>query len=108
MARKLVLPHPSTLDLAALPPGLMVFLQAMYDALETVDANVLYRDQVNLFVPNTRVRDFGAKGAAISVGGTTVASGDEYVQFVAETRALLLDHNELRNTVKQLVEQLGG
>lgn len=106
MSRKLNIPPVASLDLEGVKPGLVMFLIAVQDALEKLDASVLYKDQIDVFVQQPRIRELSARGQSFSVSNTVVASGDEYASHVAEVRAMLLDSLDLRATLTSFVEQI--
>lgn len=108
MARKLNVPSIVGLDLGNTPFGMQVFLQAVQDALNTVDNNAVYKDSVSLVIPPTAIRAASAQGQSFSINGTNLASGDDYVVLVQNFKTLLADHNSLREQVNTLTQQLRG
>lgn len=108
MARKLNVPSIVGLDLGNMSFGVQVFLQAVQDALNTIDNNVVYKDSVSLAIPPTTIRAASAQGQSFSVNGTNLASGDDYVVLVQNFKTLLADHNSLREQVNTLTQQLRG
>ena len=108
MSNKLTIPSVVGLDTKDMPFGNIVFLQAVEDALKTVDNNVVYKDAVQVVVPQPRIQAKSAQGQAFSVSGVNVASGDDYAVLVSDFQALLTSHIELSRTVNSLVRQLQG
>ncbi len=108
MAKKLNIPSITGMDTGNLSYGVNVYLQSVQDALNIVDTNVLYKDSVNVNITNPRLRALSAQGQAFSVSGTAVASGDDYIALVGNVKALLEDHNLLRQQVADLVNQIKG
>jgi len=108
MGNKLNVPSVTGLSIEGLPFGLVVFLQAVQDALTTVDNNVVYKDSVAVNVNPPKLRATRAQGQAFSVSGVNLASGDDYAILVSDFRTLLEDFNALRSEVKQLKDQVKG
>jgi hypothetical protein len=106
MSRKLNIPPVASLDLEGVKPGLVMFLLAVQDALERLDNNVVYKDQLDIFVQQPRIRELSARGQSFSVSNTVVASGDEYASHVAEVRAMLVDNLDLRAAFSSLIDQI--
>lgn len=108
MGRKVDVPSTSGLNIEGIPYGMVVFLQGVRDAINTMDANVVYRDDITVNVTNAKQRALTAQGQAFSVSGTNVASGEDYVNLVGNVRIMLEDLNALREEVKQLKSQIKG
>lgn len=108
MAGKLNVPSVVGLNTEGLPFGVTVYLQAVQDALNVVDRNVVYKDSINVNISSPRLRAIGAQGQAVSISGTTVASGDDYAMLVGNVKAMLEDLNSLRAEVTALKNQLRG
>ncbi len=108
MGKKLNVPSVTGLNIEGVPFGVVVFLQAVQDALNTVDNNVVYKDDVSVNVGNPRLRAISAQGQAFSVSGVSVASGDDYAALVSNVRTMLDDLNALRSEVTQIKNQIKG
>lgn len=108
MAKKLNIPSIVGLNTESMPYSMIVFLQAMRDAMSVVDDNVIYRDVVKTVVPPSRIRAKSATGQTFTVSGTALASGDDHVVLVNDFQALLESHNSLVQTVDTLVKELRG
>lgn len=108
MGKKLNVPSITGLNIEGIPFGVIVFLQAVQDALNTVDSNVAYKDDITVSVPATRIRARSAQGQTFTVSGTNLASGDDYLVLVRDFQTLLEDHNALRQTVADLRNQIKG
>lgn len=108
MGRKLNVPSIAGLNIEGLPFGVVVFLQAVQDALTTVDNNVVYKDDVSVNIGAPKIRATRAQGQAFSVSGVNVASGDDYFVLVNDFRTVLEDLNALRSEVNQLKNQVKG
>lgn len=106
--QKLTLPNVLGLSTEGLPFGTVTFLQAVEDALRTVDNNVVYHDAVTVVPPQPTIRAKSAQGQAYSVSGVSLASGDDYAALVSDFNALLQDHLRLRAAFEVLVDQLRG
>ena len=108
MAKKLNVPNILGLDTGQTSPGVLVYLQAVQDALNTVDDKTLYRDAVTVTAPNPTIRAKTAQGQTFSVTGTNLASGDDYIVLVQNFQALLESHIKLSDAFATLVEQIKG
>ena len=108
MATRLNVPSIVGLNIEGIPFGMVVFLQAVQDALNTVDQNVVYEDAVTVNVPSARIRALSSQGQTFSVQGTNLASGDDYIVMRRDMQTMLEDNLALRETVNTLVNQLRG
>jgi len=108
MGRKLNVPSVTGLNIEGVPFGVVVFLQAVQDALNTLDSNVVYKSDITANVGSPRVRALTAQGQAFSVSGVNLASGDDYATLVSNVRTILEDHNQLRAEVIEIKNQLKG
>lgn len=108
MSRKLNVPSVVATNTEGVPFGTIVFLQAVEDALKTVDNNVVYKGDINVNVAAPRLRAISAQGQAFSVSGTSLASGDDYAALVQNVKIMLEDLNDLRTTVTSMKNQLQG
>jgi len=106
MGKKLNIPNVTGLNIEGIPFGVVVFLQAVHDALNTLDNNAVYKDSVTVVVPPSRIRAKSAQGQSFSVSGVNLASGDDYAALIRDFQTLLEDHIALRGLVNTLVEQL--
>lgn len=105
---RLNLPNVTGLDLTGLPNGLIFFLQATQDALNTLDNGVLYKSDVTVPNANPFSRAASASGQSFTVNGTVVASGDDYAQAVQDIKALRADVNRLYEMFADLAAQFRG
>lgn len=105
---KLTIPSVAGLNTEGLPFGVVVFLQAVEDALKVVDRNAVYKDTVRVNIASPRLRAISAQGQTFSVTGTNLASGDDYAALVGNVKAMLEDLNSLRQEVATLKSQLQG
>lgn len=108
MGRKLNIPSVLALNTEGMPQSTVVFLQAIQDALNVVDNNVIYSDTVQVTPPTPRIQRKTAQGQAFSVGGTTLASGEDFGALVNDFDLLLQDHLALRKAFSDLVTELRG
>lgn len=108
MASKLNIPSVVGLGADSIPFGITVFLQAVEDALKTLDRNVVYKDSITVNINNPKLRALSAQGQSFSVSGTNLASGEDHSALVQNTAAILEDLNALRNEVATLKAQLQG
>lgn len=108
MSKKLNVPSVMATNTTGIPFGTVVFLQAVEDALKTVDNNVVYKDDVNVNIAGPKLRAISAQGQAFSVSGTSVASGDDYINLVQSVKVMLEDLNGLRAEVTALKNSLKG
>lgn len=108
MTSKLTVPSIVGLDTEGLPFGIVVFLQAVQDALNTLDTNVVYKDSINANIANPRLRALSAQGQSFSISGTSLASGDDYAVLVSNVKTILEDLNSLRTEVTNLKNQIQG
>lgn len=108
MGKKLNVPSVTGLNIEGIPFGVVVFLQAVQDALNTIDSNVVYKDDVTVNIDRPKLRALSAQGQTFSVSGVNLASGDDYAALIVNTRAILEDLNALRSEVTQLKNQLKG
>lgn len=108
MVGKLNIPSVVGLSTEGLPFGIVVFLQAVQDALRTVDQSTVYKDSVTANIAPPKMRSLSAQGQTFSISGTNVASGDDYAVLVSNVRTMLEDLNSLRNEVTTLKNQLKG
>lgn len=108
MSRKLNIPSVTGLNIEGVPFGVVVFLQSVQDALNTIDSSVVYKDDVTVNISAPRIRALSAQGQAFSVSGVNLASGDDYAVTISNLRTILEDLNALRSEVTQLKNQLKG
>lgn len=108
MGRKLNVPSVTGLNIEGVPFGVVVFLQSVQDALTTIDNNVVYKDDITVNIGSPKLRALSAQGQTFSVSGVNVASGDDYVAHVVNSRTILEDLNALRAEVTQLKNQIKG
>lgn len=108
MGKKLNVPSVTGLNIEGIPFGVVVFLQAVQDALNTLDNNVVYKDDITVNIGQPKLRAITAQGQTFSVSGVNVASGDDYVASVTNNRTMLEDLNALRAEVNQLKNQIKG
>lgn len=108
MAKKLNVPSITGMDTGNLSYGVNVYLQSIQDALNTVDANAVYTDAVNVNITEPKIRALTAQGQAFSVSGTSLASGDDFATLVSNVKTMLEDLNLLRTQVADLVKQIKG
>src|SRR5688572_24324080 len=108
MAEKLNIPSFVGLNVEGIPFGMVVFLQAVQDALTTVDKNVVYKDTVTVNVAPPTLRATSAQGQSFSIDGTNLASGDDYAVLCRDFGLLLNSHIALTQTVTELVKELRG
>lgn len=109
MGKKLNVPSVTGLNIEGVPFGVVVFLQAVQDALNTLDNSVVYKDDVTVNVGSPKLRALSAQGQSFSVPNVgNVASGEDYAVLVSNTRAILDDLNGLRSEVTQLKNQIKG
>ena len=108
MAGKINIPSVVGLSTDGIPYSMIIFLQAYEDALKTLDNKSVFRDGINTVVPAPRIQKKSAQGHAYPVGGTLLASGDDYGMLVNDFEALLQSHLDLRQTVDQLVKEVRG
>lgn len=108
MATRLNVPSIVGLNVEGIPFGMVVFLQAVQDALNTVDQNVVYKDTVNINVASPRIRALSSQGQSFSVSGVNLASGDDFAAMRRDMQTMLEDNLALRETVATLVSQLQG
>ena len=95
-------------NIEGLPFGATVFLQAVQDALTTLDNNVVYKDSITTNIGNPKLRAISAQGQAFSVSNTSLASGDDYAALVRDVKVMLEDLNSLRTEVTAIKNQLRG
>lgn len=107
MARKLNIPSVAG-NIEGLPFGVTVFLQAVQDALNKLDDNVVYRDSVTVNITPPKLRALRAQGQSFSVSGTNLASGEDYATLVIDVKTILEDLNALRSEVNNLKTQIKG
>lgn len=107
MSKKLNVPTVAG-NIEGLPYGATVYLQAVHDALNVLDNNVVYKDELNVTVPPTRIRARSAQGQTFSVSGVNLASGDDYIVMLRDFQTLLEDHNALRQQFSDFVAQVKG
>lgn len=108
MSKKLNVPSVVATNTEGIPFGTIVFLQAVEDALKTVDNNVVYKDDISVNIAAPRLRAISAQGQAFSVSGVNLASGDDYSTLVQNVRIMLEDLNGLRAEVTALKSSLKG
>lgn len=108
MGKKLNVPSVTGLNIEGVPFGVVVFLQAVQDALNTIDNNTVYKDAVTVNIGTPKLRAIRAQGQAFSVSGVNLASGDDFATLVTDTRTMLEDLNTLRVEVNQLKSQIKG
>lgn len=108
MANKLAIPSIVGLNTEGMPLNVIVFLQAVEDALKTIDNNVVYKDQVTVNPPNPTITAATAQGQAFSISGVNVASGDDYAALVSNVQSLIFSHGQLATAFKALTDQMRG
>lgn len=108
MSKKLNVPSITGLNVEGMPYGVIVFLQAVQDALNTLDSNVVYHDDVTENNATPNLRAVRAQGQAFSVAGTSVASGEDYYALVQDVKALLQDFVSLRTELNNLKKEIKG
>lgn len=108
MARKLNVPSVTGLNVEGIPFGMIVFLQEVQNSLNTIDNNVVYKDDVSVNIGQPKLRSMRAQGQAFSISGVNAASGEDYITLVSDVRAILEDLNALRAEVSQLKTQIKG
>jgi len=107
MAR-LVVPSILGINTEGMPFGTVVFMQAVQDALNTLDNNVIYKDAVTQEISAPRIRASSAQGQAFSVAGVSLASGDDYAALVSDFQALVQGYVTLVQEVTALKNQIKG
>lgn len=107
MGKKLNVPSVAG-NIEGIPFGATMFLQAVQDALNTLDNNVVYKDAVSVNIGPPKLRAIGAQGQAFTVEGTNLASGDDYAVLVSNVKTMLEELNALRTQVSTLISQLQG
>lgn len=108
MGRKVNLPSVTGLNMEGVPYSTIVFLQAVQDNLNNVDASAVYADQIRVAAPPITIRAKSAQGQALTVSSVNVASGDDYAVLVQDFERLLQSHLQLREVVDALIKQLKG
>lgn len=108
MANKLSLPSIVGLNTEGVPLNVIVFLQAVEDALKKLDNGVVYKDQVTSEPPSPLITAKTAQGTAFSISGVVVASGDDYAALVSNVQLLIQSHVQLAAAVKRLTDQIRG
>lgn len=108
MANKLNVPSIVGMQLDGVPQGLIVYLQAVQDALNTVDNNAVYKDALRVNLPQPRIRALTSQGQSFSVSGVDLASGADFVAMRRDQQALLEDVAALREAFNNLVNKLQG
>ena len=108
MAKKLNVPSVTGLNVDGLPFGIIVFLQNVENALNTIDENVVYKDAVTLNVQSPKIRAITSQGQGFVVSNTNLASGEDFGKLVTDVRSILEDLNGLRVELNTLKNQIKG
>lgn len=108
MATKLALPDIATFNTEGVPFGVVLFLQATRDGLNTIDRSVVYRDAINAARHTPRIRAKSATGQSFSISGAAVASGADHAALVRDFDLLLAGYIELSQQFNSLLDQLEG
>jgi len=106
--KRLVIPSVSGIGMEGVPTGVVMFLQAVQDALSLLDSSVLYKTDADVNVQDMSLRGLAAQGQSAVVGGFDAASGVDFRQLVQETKALHADMQRLHAAVKELAAKVSG
>lgn len=108
MANRIAIPSVVGLDTEGVPLNVVMFLQAVEEALKTLDNNVVYKDQVTVNPPSPLINATSAQGQAFSISGVSVASGEDFGALVGNVQTLIQSHGQLATAFKNQVDQIRG